>query len=94
MTNHATGGFPVDNPVLMPLDQSIHAAWKTHEGGLYDRWNSMRKDRRTPGAFFNLLQKSWADLSMEKVRAAIDCQRKIIREIFEKKGGITSYDID
>jgi len=94
VTNHASGGFPVDNPVLMPLDQSIHAAWKTHEGGLYDRWNSMRKDRRTPGAFFNLLHQSWADLPMEKVRAAIDCQRKIIREIFQNKGGITSYDID
>ena len=54
----------------------------------------LRKVRRTPGAFLNTLHQSWKDLLMKKVRAAIDCQRQIIREIHQKKGGITSYDIN
>ena len=42
VVNSALGGFPVDRPALNPLDQSVHASWKTHEGGLYDMWNSRK----------------------------------------------------
>ena len=94
VTNSTKGGFPVNRPALMPLDQSVHASWKTHEGGLYDRWNSRRKERRTPGGFINELETSWADLSMNKVRSAIDIQRKIHLSILASKGQMTKYDTD
>ena len=42
VVNSALGGFPVDRPALNPLDKSVHASWKTHEGGLYDMWNSRK----------------------------------------------------
>jgi len=42
----------------------------------------------------NLLQKSWEDMPMKKVRADIDVQRKILREVFENQGQITRYDVD
>merc|ERR1712146_62997 len=37
VTNKDVGGFPVDQPALNPLDQSIHAAWKTHRGWWFVR---------------------------------------------------------
>ena len=42
----------------------------------------------------NLLEKSWEDMPMTKVRAAIDVQRNILREVYKNKGGITRYDVD
>ena len=96
VTNKAIGGFPVDRPALNPLDQSIHAAWKTHRGhgSLYELWNARKPSRRREGGFMNDLDKSWENLPMRKIRAAIDCQRKIIREMHRMKGAITTYDTD
>ena len=28
------GGFPVNSPDFMPLDQSVNNTWKNNEGGL------------------------------------------------------------
>ena len=77
VTNSGPGGFPVNRPICNPLDQSIHASWKTHEGGLYDTWNGRKASRRTPGGFLNDIDTSWKTLPMKKVRAAIDAQRQI-----------------
>merc|ERR1712080_198162 len=92
--NSAKGGFPVDRPALMPLDQSVHAAWKTHENGLYDRWNSRDERRKTGGGFLNEIENSWEEMPMSKVRAAIDVQRKIHLEILKCAGKCTKYDTD
>ena len=94
VTHTAKGGFPVNRPACMPLDQSVHAAWKTHRGGLYDTWNQRAARRKTPGGFLNVLEESWIDLPMKKVRAAIDQQRKILKEIKIQKGGRTRFDTD
>ena len=75
VSNSAVGGFPVNRPACQPLDQSIHAAWKTHVGGLYDLWNRRIPCRQKNGGFMNDLHTSWDELPMTKVRAAIDCQR-------------------
>lgn len=94
VTNSAEGGFPVNRPALMPLDQSVHASWKTHKDGLYDRWNSRRSKRRTGGGFMNDLENSWQEMPMKKVRAAIDVQRKIHLAILASQGKMTKYDTD
>ena len=94
VTHSAKGGFPVNRPACMPLDQSVHASWKTHGGGLYDTWNKRKSKRKTPGGFLNVLEETWEALPMSKVRAAIDEQRKILKEIKVKKGGRTRFDTD
>ena len=89
--DRAIGGYPVDHPELNPLDQSVHASWKTRRGGLYDRWRSRKKSRRTPGGFYNEVTNSWSDMPLHLIRNAIDVQRDIIREAYRIKGKRTSY---
>ena len=88
------GGFMVDRPACNPLDQSIHAAWKTHVGGLYWMWNARKFSRRTEGGFFHDVERSYKELPMYKVKNAIDDQRNILREIHAKNGACTRYDTD
>ena len=63
-------------------------------GGLYDRWNSRKKSRRTAGGFMNELFDSWEALPMEKVRTSIDAQRKSHLAVLAANGGMTIYDTD
>ena len=89
--DRAIGEYPVDRPDLNPLDQSIHASWKTRRGGLYDRWRSRKESRRTPGGFYNEVTNSWSDMPQHLIHNAIDAQRDIIREAHQIKGKRTSY---
>ena len=89
--DRAIGGYPVDRPDLNPLDQSIHASWKTRCGGIYDRWRSRKESRRTSGGFYNEVTNSWSDMPQHLIHNAIDAQRDIIREAHQIKGKRTSY---
>ena len=81
----------MDRPDLNPLDQSIHASWKTRREGLYDRWRSRKESRRTSGGFYNEVTNSWSDMPQHLIHNAIDAQRDIIREAHQIKGKRTSY---
>ena len=54
--DRAIGGYPVDRPDLNPLDQSVHASWKTRRGGHYDRWRSRKESREHLVVFTTKLQ--------------------------------------
>ena len=47
------GEFPVDKPIFMPQDLSVHHCWKNLPERFYDIWNDRKKSRRTPDGFFN-----------------------------------------
>lgn len=57
-------------------------------------WNRRKASRKTPGGFLNVLKESWDALPMKKIQAAIDAQRKILKEIKIQKGGRTRFDTD
>ena len=78
--NSAVGEFPVNHPKFNVLDQSIHHSWKNTKGGFYDRWNSQRKDRKTPEAFMRIAKESFFEMPQSKIQNAFDAQRDIILE--------------
>ena len=85
------GGFPVNSPDCMPPDQSVNNAWKNLVGGLYDTFQKRKPSRRTTGGFINDINKSWENLSQEKIQNAIDLQSKIMAAIIAANGGPTNY---
>ena len=92
--NTQVGGVPVDKLALMPLDQSIHAAQKTHRGVLYNMFSSHKPCRQTPDGWMNGMMESWEALPMKKVRAAIDRQKDIHLAVLGSNGKETVYDTD
>ena len=70
------------------MDENI----KDH--GLYYTFQRRRDDRQTPVGFLNDIHSTWENLPMEKVRAAIDVQRKICKAVLEAEGKYTKYDTD
>ena len=84
VTNSAVGGFPVNRSACNPLDQSIHASWKTHEGGLYDVWNSRALSRKTPGGFLKDFTATFTGLPMRSA-TNVSCHRRK-KEHFEGIG--------
>merc|ERR1719473_886070 len=91
VTNTAVGGFPVDRPDLQPLDQSVHANWKTRKGGFYSKWNERPPSRQTPGGFVKLAKKSFFDMPKKMIQNAIDTQREVHKECYKLRGGPTSF---
>ena len=60
------GGFPVDFPILMPLDRTIHHRWKnSKKGGLYSKFNARKSERKTTGGFINDTYNTWEDIPQE-----------------------------
>ena len=85
------GGFPVNSPDCMPLDQSVNNTWKNNEGGLYSTFRKRKPSRKTNGGFINDMLKTKDEVSQDAIRNAIDLQPKIMRAIIDAKGGPTSY---
>ena len=79
--------MPVDFPVLMPLDQTIHNTWKNSKpNGLYARWNARRQDRKTTGGFYNDVKNSWDDIPQQFFQNVIDAQREIHQKVYKNRG--------
>ena len=85
------GGFPVNSPDCMVLDQSVNHTWKNLKGGLNDKFQKRKPSRRTNGGFVNDVLSSWAEMKIEHIRNAIDAQKEVMLEIIEKQGGPTSF---
>ena len=85
------GGFPVNSPDCMILDQSVNNTWKNNPGGLYDTYQSRKPSRKTIGGFINAIKSTWEELSQESIQNAIDLQPKIMRAIVAANGGQTKY---
>ena len=48
------GGFPVNSPDCMVLDQSVNNTWKNLKyGGLNEKFQARKPSRRTNGGFIN-----------------------------------------
>ena len=86
------GGFPVNSPDCMVLDQSVNNTWKNLKyGGLNEKFQARKPSRRTNGGFINDVYASWNKMKIEHIRNAIDVQRKVMLEIIEKQGGPTTF---
>ena len=82
------GGFPVNSPDCMVLDQSISNTWKNLKyGGLNAKFQRRKPSRKTNGGFVNDVYSSWEELKTENIRNAIDTQRGVMTQIIEKQGG-------
>ncbi len=85
------GGFPVNSPDCMVLDQSVNNTWKNNPGGLYSTFGKRKPSRKTNGGFINDMQKTWDNLNQEAIHKSIDLQPEIMRAIVAAGGGQTSY---
>ena len=77
------GGFPVNSPDGMVLDQSVNNSWKNLIGGLYSTFRKRKTFRQTNGGFTNYIGSSFENLSQEKIRNAINLQVKIMEAIID-----------
>ena len=84
------GGFPVNSPDCMVLDQSVNHTWKNLKGGLNEKFQKRKPSRRTNGGFVNDVLSSWEEMKIEHIRNAIDTQKEVMLEIIEKQGGPTT----
>ena len=73
------GGFPVNSPDCMVLDQSVNNTWKNNPGGLYSTFGERKPSRKTNGGFINDMKTTWDNLSQAAIQNAIDIQPKTIR---------------
>ena len=86
------GGFPVNSPDCMVLDQSINNTWKNLKyGGLNAKFQRRKPSRKTNGGFVNDVYSSWEEMKTEHIRNAIDTQRGVMTQIIEKQGGPTTF---
>ena len=86
------GGFPVNSPDCMVLDQSINNTWKNLKyGGLNEKFQKRKPSRQTDGGFINDVYSSWDEMKIQHIRNAIDAQRKVMLQIIEKNGGPTTF---
>ena len=85
------GGFPVNSPDCMVLDQSVNNTWKNVKGGWNEKFQKRKPSRRTNGGFVNDVLSSWREMKIEHIRNAIDTQKHVMLEIIEKQGGPTSF---
>ena len=86
------GGFPVNSPDCMVLDQSINNTWKNLKyGGLNEKFQKRKPSRQTNGGFINDVYSSWDEMKIQHIRNAIDAQRKVMLQIIEKNGGPTTF---
>ena len=85
------GGFPVNSPDCMVLDQSVNNSWKNLAGGLHDTFQKRKPSRKTKGGFINDINSSFENLSQEKIQRAIDLQPKIMAAIIAANGDHTNY---
>ena len=57
------GGFPVNSPDCMVLDQSVDNTWKNLEyGGFNKKFQARKPSRRTNGGFINNVHSSWNEM--------------------------------
>ena len=90
MDEEDLGGFPVNSPDCMVLDQSVNNTWKNNPGGLYSTFGQRKPSRKTNGGFINDMKKTWDNLSQAAIQNAIDLQPKIMQAIIAAEGGRTS----
>ena len=91
LTQEDQGGFPVNSPDCMVLDQFVNHTWKNLKGGLNDKFQKRKPSRRTDGGFVNDVVSSWAEMKIEHIQNAIDAQKEVMLEVIEKQGGPTSF---
>ena len=73
------GGFPVNSPDCMVLDQSINNTWKNLKyGGLNAKFQRRKPSRKTNGGFVNDVYSSWEEMKTGHIRNAIDTQRGVM----------------
>ena len=84
LTQEDEGGFPVNSPDCMVLDQSVNHTWKNLKGGLNDKFQKRKPTRRTNGGFVNDVFSSWAEMKIEQIRNAIDAQKEVMLEIIDQ----------
>ena len=65
------GGFPVNSPDCMILDQSANNTWKNLTGGLNEKFQKRKPIRKTNGGFVNDVLFSWEEMKIEHIRNAI-----------------------
>ena len=86
------GGFPVNSPDCMVLDQSINNTWKNLKyGGLNAKFQRRKPSRKTNGGFVNDVYSSREEMKTEHIRNAIDTQRGVMTQIIEKQGTPTTF---
>ena len=86
------GGFPVNSPDCMVLDQSINNTWKNLKyGDLNEKFQKRKPSRQTDGGFLNDVYSNWDEMKIQHIRSAIDAQRKFMLQIIEKNGGPTTF---
>jgi len=84
------GSFPVDFPILMPLDRTIHHRWKNSKNGdLYSKFNARKSERKTTGGFINDTYNTWEDIPQETFQNSIQGCRKIYKTCYNNRGKIT-----
>ncbi len=71
------GGFPVNSPDYMVLEQSVNNTRKNNLRGLYSTFGKRKPSRKTNGGFINDMKKTWDNLIQE----AMDLQPDIMRAI-------------
>ena len=85
------GGFPVNSPDCMVLDQSVNHTWKNLKGGLNEKFQKRKLSPRTNGGFVNDVFSSWEEMKIEHIQNAIDIQKEAVLEIIEKQGRPTTF---
>ena len=84
------GDFPVDFPILMPLDRTIHHRWKnSKKGGLYSKFNARKSEGKTTGGFINDTYNTWEDIPQETFQNSIEGCQKIYKSCYNNRGNIT-----
>ena len=53
LTQDDEGGFPVNSPDCMVLDQSVNHSWKNLKVGLNDKFQKRKPSRRINGGLVN-----------------------------------------
>ena len=86
------GGFPVNSPDCMVLDQSVNNTWKNLKyGGLNEKFQARKPSRRTNGGFINDAHLSWNEMKIEHIRIAFGVQQRVTLQIIEKDSGPKTF---
>ena len=80
------GGFPVDWPLFITLDKTVHHKWKyTRNGGLYAIWNAREPTRKTTGGFYNNVINLWTSIPQNGYHNASKDSGNYTRHVVKRK---------
>ena len=60
------GGFPVNSPNCMVLDQFVNRTWKILKSGLDENFQKRKPSRRTNCGFINDVLSSWEQMKIPR----------------------------